>query len=138
MNALKKLFAQGRTMKAKLTYALVMMMVSSPTFAAGGDVKSLVNSFLEAIGWGVWVAVAIAVGYGAWTSFFAVVDLKNMFNTKYQGPKANGMSVVTALAVGIICLCFGGYLGWAKATFETNTNSIGVGATVDSDSFKLK
>ncbi|WP_304333831.1 hypothetical protein [Conchiformibius steedae] len=136
MNALKKLFAKGRAMKAKLTYALVLMMMSSPTFAA--DVKSLVNSGLEALGWLVWIAVAVAVAVGAWFSFFAVVDLKNMFNPKYQGPKANGVYVVTSLAAGIVCLCFGGYLGWAKANFETNTNSIGVGVTIDSDSFKLK
>lgn len=120
----------------KSALAASVFLMASPAFAASG--KELINQGLELVGWMVWVVVAVAVAYGAWTTFFAFIDLKNMFNNKHQGPKASGSSVAISFVVGICCLCLGGYLGWAKATFESSTNNIGVGTTVDSDSFKLK
>ena len=83
----------------KSALAASVFLMASPAFAASG--KELINQGLELVGWMVWVVVAVAVAYGAWTTFFAFIDLKNMFNNKHQGPKASGSSVAISFEVGI-------------------------------------
>ena len=68
----------------KSALAASVFLMASPAFAASG--KELINQGLELVGWMVWVVVAVAVAYGAWTTQSLRFKRGNLFCGWYLLP----------------------------------------------------